>query len=843
MQLFSIGLKLVNIDGSPILSQGKYEIATYNNDHIEAFSRVWTGLFNAEQRSNNEKFNTNHRDPMAIRYDLHDFLPKINLYGGHLADGYPLCADHPRSFLAKGARYRYTGTTSDEGIEFDIHWTASERPRFTPSSSSDLFKALCKRDSKTGKCTFPSNVALSKTLPCQGKQECGAEHVKIVKIVDGGEIGYFTHIPSPCARLTFFNGVMTYNPEKHSQSSPPQCTDPTSPIIAAPACCETSNDNLYTDWGQDKCLFFAETVSLKTAQSRCANAHPSGVAMQVCPTNAFSRKSKARQYACADTGYIWTTESCKLKVKVFGSGKISIVPPGQSLLANKGGDKHGIARFIVHWESKSFPTVDSGCAPGCTVDNAQGGSCVCDVTVTQNAVYTDIAKIPTASELSSKLFIGAPAPANEPGVYTLCTACAQQTGVKVYTRGNNASPAKLEETSLFEIENSVGKKVYLMNLLSTVGIKGNSVSGLEFSFRNPPNLMPGVGEEYPYIDEGWKRSKLRTAMIENEIDALVDHVFYHDNTAVFVALKLIRRLISSNPSPRYIKTVATAFRTGTYAGQTFSGQYGDMKATVYAVLLDREARDSMLDYDGTFGRVHEPLLKLLQFMRSLEYKSRDGREVMMKNLQEVFGQQAFQSESVFNYYDDDFDALGPMATSGLVAPESQLLTAPKTVAWLNGVVSLTGWGLTSCSDGFSLNRGFEGPGFVCNNEEITPKQSYGLLTFKATSPNNPVATVEELSLLLTSGRLTSQHSSVIQQAYANVLKLEGEQAALKRALKLILFSAEFHSTAMNTQVAGARPAGPPEASYDRKYKAVVVLFMRGGAGSYQRTQFVQICFS
>ena len=139
MQLFSIGLTQLNTDGSPKLSQGNV-IPTYNNDHIEAFARVWTGLFLEQGRENTEGFGKNSEDPMDIRYDLHDFLPKLSLYGGHLADGFPLCADHPHAFLAQGARYRYTGASSDEGIEFDTLWTAPERPRFTPSKPSDLFK-------------------------------------------------------------------------------------------------------------------------------------------------------------------------------------------------------------------------------------------------------------------------------------------------------------------------------------------------------------------------------------------------------------------------------------------------------------------------------------------------------------------------------------------------------------------------------------------------------------------------------------------------------------------------------------------------------------------------------
>ena len=676
MQLFSIGLVEMNPDGSPVLTEDKYQVPTYDNDHIEAFARLWTGLSRQTGRGNLENPSTNHQDPMTIKYDYHDFLPKTNLYGGHLADGYPLCADHPHAFLAKGARYRYTGDTSAEGKDFDVHRFVAERPRFAPSNTSALFKILCGRDSRTGKCTFPSYVELPQTLACHGAQECGAENIKVVKIVDGTTTGYFTYVPSSCARLTFFNGVMTYMPEHFAKYGPPQCTDPTSPIIAAPACCETDSDQLYTAWGEGRCLFSGETVSLKTAQKRCAKSNPGGVETQVCPTNSFGRKPLARQYACADIGYIWTTESCQLRLKVFASGKITMVPPGE-VKPRTSGDKHDLAKFVVHWDATGdeslFPTVETGCGAGCTVDKAQGGSCLCDVNVTQHAVYTDVKKIPTSDEVAAKLFIGAPAPADEPGVYTLCKSCAKQDGVQVYVRGSDASPAKLEETTVFAIQTSIGRTVYLMNLRSTVGIGGSPATGFKFSFRNPPNLMPGVGEEYPHI-AGWDRIAMRTPMVANEIDALIDHVFYHDNTAVFVARKLIMRLVNSNPSPRYIKTVATAFRTGTYSGRTFSGQYGDLQASVYAVLLDREARTSMLDYDRTFGRVREPLLKLLQTMRALEFKSRDEREVNLVSLQDKIGQQAFQSETVFNYYEDDFDSLGPMFTSGLVAPESQLLT-------------------------------------------------------------------------------------------------------------------------------------------------------------------------
>lgn len=69
-----------------------------------------------------------------------------------------------------------------------------------------------------------------------------------------------------------------------------------------------------------------------------------------------------------------------------------------------------------------------------------------------------------------------------------------------------------------------------------------------------------------------------------------------------------------------------AFRTGAYGGKTYSGKYGDLAATVAAVLLDREAQSAILDLDPYYGRMREPLLKVLHIMRSLEYQPKDGRE-------------------------------------------------------------------------------------------------------------------------------------------------------------------------------------------------------------------------
>jgi uncharacterized protein (DUF1800 family) len=47
--------------------------------------------------------------------------------------------------------------------------------------------------------------------------------------------------------------------------------------------------------------------------------------------------------------------------------------------------------------------------------------------------------------------------------------------------------------------------------------------------------------------------------IQQDLDGALDIIFNHPNTAPFVATRLIRALVTSNPSPAYIQRVASVF--------------------------------------------------------------------------------------------------------------------------------------------------------------------------------------------------------------------------------------------------------------------------------------------
>ena len=179
------------------------------------------------------------------------------------------------------------------------------------------------------------------------------------------------------------------------------------------------------------------------------------------------------------------------------------------------------------------------------------------------------------------------------------------------------------------------------NKLSTV-----LLDGTPHSFRNPPQFSSLV------------TPASRDASYETE--ALLEHLLWHRNTAPFIGLRLIQRLTTSNPSPRYVLAVATAFRTGEYRGHVYSGEYGDLGATVAAIFMDREARDATLDLDPAAGKIREPLMKVWHALRSLEFVPNRGQEIEMRMGGRV-GQQNHAAPSVFGFFSPDFAPTGRIA--------------------------------------------------------------------------------------------------------------------------------------------------------------------------------------
>ena len=227
-------------------------------------------------------------------------------------------------------------------------------------------------------------------------------------------------------------------------------------------------------------------------------------------------------YECDyDEDPVWTPEACSYEVIVHADGTVS------SNLTSRTRQN----RFSVGWKS-GHPAESGSCPAGCRLANA---ACSCSFVVEDRAVFT---QIPATSQLH-RLKIGAVRPSGQ------CTdSCSGP--VLVYAVGGTG---QLDAETVFEFEGKFYKNK------EVVVVVGDKAAG--FEFRNPPSF---VTLENP-----------RERDVHAEVDSLLDHLFYHNNTPPFIAYRLIQRFGMSNPSPAYVQAVAQAFKTGQYNGRVYSG--------------------------------------------------------------------------------------------------------------------------------------------------------------------------------------------------------------------------------------------------------------------------------
>lgn len=167
-----------------------------------------------------------------------------------------------------------------------------------------------------------------------------------------------------------------------------------------------------------------------------------------------------------------------------------------------------------------------------------------------------------------------------------------------------------------------------------------------------------------------------------DTDATLDCLFNHPNTAPFVALRLIRALVKSNPSPAYVTRIGSVF------ANNGAGVRGDLKAVVRAILKDPEARD---DRAGTgeataaqarTGRLKDPLGHVIGFLRALggSVSPTSGASWALGQM----GQAPLAPPSVFGFYSPLFK----VPNRNLYGPEFQIYSPTEAVLRNNFLWSL-----------------------------------------------------------------------------------------------------------------------------------------------------------
>jgi uncharacterized protein (DUF1800 family) len=217
------------------------------------------------------------------------------------------------------------------------------------------------------------------------------------------------------------------------------------------------------------------------------------------------------------------------------------------------------------------------------------------------------------------------------------------------------------------------------------------------NYISPMQLFPSFHEDgakdlSPVLSTPIPAGQGGTRDLQIALDALVDH----PNTGPFVAKALIKRLVTSNPSPAYVYRVAQVF----VREKNSATQLGSV---VRAILTDYEARSPTIAANQSFGKLKEPILRLSGVLRSFGASSASGRfsgyrvtvdgtpitsatprpasqtqistissATRLDGVQGNLAQAPLRSPSVFNFYHPDYVLPGPLATAGLVAPEFEI---------------------------------------------------------------------------------------------------------------------------------------------------------------------------
>ena len=251
------------------------------------------------------------------------------------------------------------------------------------------------------------------------------------------------------------------------------------------------------------------------------------------------------------------------------------------------------------------------------------------------------------------------------------------------------------------------------------------------------------------------------AYCDDSLDAALDVLFEHPNTAVMIARQLIQRLVTSNPSAGYIQRVAAAFV------DNGEGVRGDLAAVVRAVLLDDEARQlptSDPAPDTADGKPREPMLKLVQIWRALGAVSGtthpDGFELWARFGDEcparrwpycAYLQRPLGAPSVFNFYEPDYQQPGAVADQALFSPELKIVNESTAVLAGNDLYRqiCAGYGNDDCHGGF---RGapFDSAYFPPAALDVLPGGGCGAVC----SGEDDAALIGELNVLLLEGAMS-----------------------------------------------------------------------------------------
>jgi hypothetical protein len=241
-----------------------------------------------------------------------------------------------------------------------------------------------------------------------------------------------------------------------------------------------------------------------------------------------------------------------------------------------------------------------------------------------------------------------------------------------------------------------------------------------------------------------------------DLDDAINNIFQHPNAGPFLAKRLIKTLVTSNPSPAYVQRAAQVFNNS-------AGVRGDLRAVIRAILLDPEARAG--DPPNTpapgFGHLREPVLYIAATIRAMGGSARTP-SILAGNTSQM-DQLVFYPRSVFGYYSHGYTIPG----TSVGGPEFQIFYPSSAIARANFVHA------------FAM-----GASAISINLDLSKLQALG---------GSPDALLEVLSRAYLRGQMSTSMKDIIRPAilaYSPSLSLLRAQNALYLTVSSPLFEVQ-----------------------------------------------------
>jgi uncharacterized protein (DUF1800 family) len=178
------------------------------------------------------------------------------------------------------------------------------------------------------------------------------------------------------------------------------------------------------------------------------------------------------------------------------------------------------------------------------------------------------------------------------------------------------------------------------------------------------------GRKVVFHGKAWQRDFAGNQDGLLEIAAACEMLTAHPNTAPFIAKALIKFLVTSNPTPAYVKRMADVFVNNG------AGVRGDLFAVVKAILMDPDARTAAQLANPKHGKLQEPTVRLARMVRAFHAgKGVPDLQFWGGQFYTAFLQHPMFSPSVFNFFGPGYRHLGALAQNGLSSPEFQILNS------------------------------------------------------------------------------------------------------------------------------------------------------------------------